>query len=89
LGGRSRWISEFKASLIYRVSSRPARATEKPCLEKQQQQQQTTTTTTTTKLTNPLVLTPKEPCNKPGDVAQLLECLASTHEALGSVHSIS
>jgi hypothetical protein len=26
LGGRSRWISEFKASLVYRVSSRTARA---------------------------------------------------------------
>jgi hypothetical protein len=26
LGGRGRWISEFKASLVYRVSSRIARA---------------------------------------------------------------
>jgi hypothetical protein len=34
LGGRSRWISEFETSLVYRVSSRTARATEKPCLEK-------------------------------------------------------
>jgi hypothetical protein len=35
LGGRGRWISEFKASLVYKVSSRTARAiTEKPCLEK-------------------------------------------------------
>jgi hypothetical protein len=24
LGGRGRWISEFKASLVYRVSSRTA-----------------------------------------------------------------
>jgi hypothetical protein len=40
LGGRGRQISEFEASLIYKVSSRTARAkTEKPCLEKQQQQQ--------------------------------------------------
>jgi ribosomal protein L12E/L44/L45/RPP1/RPP2 len=36
LGGRGRRISEFKASLVYRVSSRTARATEKPCLEKNQ-----------------------------------------------------
>jgi hypothetical protein len=36
LGGRGRRISEFKASLVYRVSSRTARATEKPCLEKPQ-----------------------------------------------------
>jgi hypothetical protein len=34
LGGRGRRISEFKASLVYRVSSRTARAIEKPCLEK-------------------------------------------------------
>ena len=26
LGGRDRWISEFKASLVYRVSSRTAKA---------------------------------------------------------------
>jgi hypothetical protein len=29
LGGRSRWISEFEASLVYRVSSRTARATQR------------------------------------------------------------
>jgi hypothetical protein len=29
LGGRGRWISEFKASLVYKVSSRTARATQK------------------------------------------------------------
>jgi hypothetical protein len=34
LGGRSRWTSEFNASLVYKVSSRTARATEKPCHEK-------------------------------------------------------
>jgi hypothetical protein len=34
LGGRGWWISEFEASLVYKVSSRTARATEKPCLEK-------------------------------------------------------
>jgi hypothetical protein len=28
-GGRDRWISEFKASLVYRVSSRTARATQR------------------------------------------------------------
>jgi hypothetical protein len=34
-GGKGRRISEFKASLVYRVSSRTARATQrKPCLEK-------------------------------------------------------
>jgi hypothetical protein len=29
LGGRGRWISEFKASLVYRVSSRTARTTQR------------------------------------------------------------
>jgi hypothetical protein len=35
LGGRGRWISEFEASLVYRVSFRTARATQKiPVLKK-------------------------------------------------------
>jgi hypothetical protein len=29
LGGRGRWISEFKASLVYRMSFKIARATQK------------------------------------------------------------
>jgi hypothetical protein len=29
LGGRSRWISKFEASLVYRVSFRIARATQR------------------------------------------------------------
>jgi hypothetical protein len=29
LGGRVRWISEFEASLVYRVSSRTVRATQR------------------------------------------------------------
>jgi hypothetical protein len=37
LGGRGRRISEFKARLVYRVSSRTARAKqEKPCLKNKQ-----------------------------------------------------
>jgi hypothetical protein len=40
LEGRGRQFSEFKASLVYRESSRTARATytEKPCLEKSNKQ---------------------------------------------------
>jgi hypothetical protein len=34
LGGIGRWISDFKASLVYRVSSRTARATQKNPLSK-------------------------------------------------------
>jgi hypothetical protein len=58
LGGRGRWISEFEASLVYKVSSRTARATEKPCLEKPKKKQTNTKTKTKTK-------TKKKKKNKP------------------------
>jgi hypothetical protein len=46
LGGRGRWISEFEASLVYKVSSRAARATQRnPALKKQNKTKQKTTTT--------------------------------------------
>jgi hypothetical protein len=36
LVGRSRWISKFEASLVYRESSRIAKAIQRnPCLKKQ------------------------------------------------------
>jgi hypothetical protein len=49
LGGRGRQISEFEASLVYRVSSRTARATQRnpvsknknKQINKQQQQKET------------------------------------------------
>jgi hypothetical protein len=44
LGGRGRRISEFEASLVYKVSSRTAKATEKSCLETNKQTNKTTTT---------------------------------------------
>jgi hypothetical protein len=45
LGGRGRWISEFEASLVYRVSSRTAMAIQRnPALKNQ--------TKTKTKKTN-------------------------------------
>jgi hypothetical protein len=54
LGGRGRWISEFKASLVYRVSSRTARATQRNPVSKNQKNKTTTTTkknpTTTIKI---------------------------------------
>jgi hypothetical protein len=41
LGGRGRQISEFEASLVYKVSSRTARDIQKnPVLKKQNKQQQ-------------------------------------------------
>jgi hypothetical protein len=43
LGGRDRWISEFKASLVYRVSSRTARATlSNPASKKEKNKKQKT-----------------------------------------------
>jgi hypothetical protein len=39
LGGRSKRISEFKASLVYRVSSRIARATQRNPASKKQKKQ--------------------------------------------------
>ena len=39
LGSRGRWISEFKASLVYRVSSRTARATQRNPVSKQTNKQ--------------------------------------------------
>jgi hypothetical protein len=44
------FLSEFETSLVYRVSSRTARATQRnPVLEKKTKPNQTKTTTTTTK----------------------------------------
>jgi Zn-dependent peptidase ImmA (M78 family) len=41
LGGRGRWISEFKASLFYRVNSRTARVTQRnPVSEKDKKNKQ-------------------------------------------------
>jgi uncharacterized protein (DUF2252 family) len=36
LGGRGRWISEFKASLVYKMSSRTARAIQRNPVSKKQ-----------------------------------------------------
>jgi hypothetical protein len=41
LEGRGRWISELKASLVYRVSSRTARATQRNPVSKNQPTNQT------------------------------------------------
>jgi hypothetical protein len=50
LGGRGRKISEFKASLLYKVSSRTARATEKLCLKKTKTNKQKKSLMITTKI---------------------------------------
>jgi hypothetical protein len=40
LGGRGRWISEFEASLVYKVSSKTARATQRNPVSKNQKTKQ-------------------------------------------------
>jgi hypothetical protein len=41
LGGRGRWISEFEANLVYKVSSRTARATQRnPVSEKKKKKEE-------------------------------------------------
>jgi hypothetical protein len=52
LGGRDRWISEFEGSLVYRVSSRTARAIQRnpvSKIQKKQTNKQTNKTKTKTK----------------------------------------
>jgi hypothetical protein len=39
--GRGRWISEFKASLVYKVNSRTARATQRSPVLKNKTKQKT------------------------------------------------
>jgi hypothetical protein len=39
MGGRGRWISEFEASLVYKVSSRTARAIQRNPVSKNQKTQ--------------------------------------------------
>jgi hypothetical protein len=39
LGGRGRWISEFEASLVYKVSSRTARAIQRNPVSKNKNKQ--------------------------------------------------
>jgi hypothetical protein len=57
LGDRGRWISEFEASLVYRMSSRTARAIHRENLSqknnktKQNKTKNKKPTTTTTKIT--------------------------------------
>jgi hypothetical protein len=40
-GGRGRWISEFKASLVYRVCSRTGRVTQRNPVSKNKKQNKT------------------------------------------------
>jgi hypothetical protein len=53
LGGRGRWISEFEASLVYKVSSRTVRAIQRnPVSKNKQTKPNQKTKTKTNKKTN-------------------------------------
>jgi hypothetical protein len=54
MGGRGRQISDFEASLIYRVSSRIDRATHRNPDSKEQKQKQKQTNKQTKKVFDPL-----------------------------------
>ena len=43
MGGRGRWISEFEASLVYKVSYRTARAIQRNPVSKNQKKKKTKT----------------------------------------------
>jgi hypothetical protein len=49
LGGRDRWISEFEASLVYRMSSRTARTKQRNPVSKKTKNKQTNKQKTKTK----------------------------------------
>jgi hypothetical protein len=53
LGGRGRRISEFEASLVYRVSSKTARARQRNPVSKIKNKNKTKTTKTKNLLTHP------------------------------------
>jgi hypothetical protein len=58
-GGRGRWISEFEASLVYKVSSRTARAIQRSPVSKNQKKkkERETHTQTNTESSSGLLLT--------------------------------
>jgi hypothetical protein len=80
LGGRGRQISEFEASLVYKVSSRTARATEKPCLETNKQ----TNKQTNKKGKNVFRLNGCSPCMQGGIKAHFIFAYAGNDSVVGA-----
>jgi hypothetical protein len=64
LGSRGRQISEFEASLVYRVSSRTAKAIQRNSVSETKQNKTTTTTTTTEEEETLAVTGHKRPCSR-------------------------
>jgi hypothetical protein len=83
LGDRGRWISEFKASVVYRVSSKISRATQRNPVSGKKKKKPTTTkkqpTTTITKNNNKI----KSGGWKDGFVAK------STYCSVPSIHLVA
>jgi hypothetical protein len=53
LGGRGKWIPEFEASLVYKASSRTARATQRNPVSKKNKNKKTKKTNKQTKKPKP------------------------------------
>jgi hypothetical protein len=77
LGGRGRQISEFEASLVYRVSSRTAKAIQRnPVSKKQKQKQKNKTKQNKTKN--------NQPTKHPDTLNLLEEKLGKNHKHIGT-----
>jgi hypothetical protein len=72
LGGRGRRISKFEASLVYRVNSRTAKATQRNPVSKKQKQK------TKQRKKNCMVL-------RAGEIVQRLRALTALPEVLSSI----
>jgi hypothetical protein len=81
LGGRGRRISEFEASLVYRVSSRTARATQRNPVSKKTNQPTKQTKKQKTKTKQKRKTTTRTPKTQPNSVYVL--CLIPVEESWG------
>jgi hypothetical protein len=72
LGGRGRWISEFKANLVYKVSSRTARATQRNPVSKNKNKNKQTKNNLMSFLTQQYL-----PCNRKRLIGAIFEILKS------------
>jgi hypothetical protein len=84
LGGRCRRISEFEASLVYRVSSRTARAIQRNPVKKPKTKQKKNKKTKKKPKTKPKQTTTKK-IFWAGEMAQWLRALAALLEVLSSI----
>jgi hypothetical protein len=74
LGGRGRRISEFEASLVYRVSSRTARAIQRNPVSKQNKTKQNKTKPKQNNPNNQITTKIKKECWRDGSVTKSTDC---------------